>query len=342
MIFITHESALEFWMRYRGGRPSQHLKQNQQVPGVRSEATAEAIEERLKEAGGIDAALGRLGIIKRPVHVLSGREHFSRTSNSIVAHQLTEPLPRGSFYAVSPDVNVASPELCFVQLARRLDLVDAVRLGYNLCALCRGAAEADASPVKLREPVTDIGRIRSYVDRYYKAPDRSQPGKAARYIAAGEAASPMEAFLAMSLCLPTVHGGYQLPLPVLNQPVKIGSYASGLTQRSKVVCDLYWPDQRLDVEYDSDQFHSDSRQRGLDSNRWSVLRKMGIKLVPVTTWQFKRPTEFEAVVKSIRSGLGLRAASYSNEVFWRRCRLRQRLINPSGDWLANSLGDSDD
>ena len=59
----------------------------------------------------------------------------------------------------------------------------------------------------------------------------------------------------MLLCLPYSLGGYGLPHPTMNAEMPLPKNVAA-TGRSSLRCDLYWPAVRLDVEYDSAEFHS--------------------------------------------------------------------------------------
>lgn len=87
----------------------------------------------------------------------------------------------------------------------------------------------------------------------------------------------MESLLSMLLCLPPSLGGFGLPRPELNYP--IATNEEGVAMRK---CDLYWPNQKFALEYDSDAFHSDASKLHLDSSRRSTLEKAGVHVVSVT------------------------------------------------------------
>lgn len=330
MIFLSHESALAFWLAYRNGKPPTCNYLYRMPSEVGSSASFEAIEETLRRLAHDEAALRPIVGGDQPVHVLvDGRSHHSRASGALIAHTISRSLPSRSFYRAHPELAVASPELCFIQAARSLDMVEAVRLGVELCSAYRtcGDCSAHDSITALSAPVTDAHSIRSYVSRYYLDPSKRVAGAAARIIPDGAAASPMEVCLALSLILPTKCGGYQLPPPLLNHSLTLTSIAKYHTRRGSLICDLYWPERRLDVEYDSDQFHLTSKQRGLDSSRADILTRMNVNLVSVTPWQFKRAAEFDSVVKSIRAMLGLHVMKNSKERSGERLQLRARLLS---------------
>ena len=99
--------------------------------------------------------------------------------------------------------------------------------------------------------------------------------------------------------IPPSLGGFGLPRPELNFPIETNE--GGIVMRR---CDLYWPDQRFALEYDSDTFHSDASKLHLDSSRRSTLEKAGVHVVSVTKNQvFDRGQLFNlATIVSKRLG----------------------------------------
>ena len=111
----------------------------------------------------------------------------------------------------------------------------------------------------------------------------------------------MESLLSMLLCLPPLLGGFGLPRPELNYPVKTD-------ERTNLVrwCDLCWPNQRFALEYDSDTFHSSKSKLHLDSSRRSILEKAGIHVVSVTKNQVFDREQLFSLAKIVSRKLGKR------------------------------------
>lgn len=205
--------------------------------------------------------------------------------------------PSRSFYKIAQDLYISTPEAAFLQLGKESSLIQLITIGYELCGSYGLSAQSDSGFLR-REPRSNP----QFIERYLEKCDGIHGVKAAKrassYIAKGSA-SPMESLLSMLLCLPPSLGGFGLPRPELNFPIETNE--GGIVMRR---CDLYWPDQRFALEYDSDTFHSDASKLHLDSSRRSTLEKAGVHVVSVTKNQvFDRGQLFNlATIVSKRLG----------------------------------------
>ncbi len=120
------------------------------------------------------------------------------------------------------------------------------------------------------------------------------------------AASPAESQLATLLCSPMRMGGFGFRKPEANAAVlqeERSRRVSGKLWRS---CDLYWAEERVDVEYDSEAFHSTREQRHQDSIRRNALTGSGIKVISVTPNQLRSAEEMRIVAEVLARALGKR------------------------------------
>lgn len=101
----------------------------------------------------------------------------------------------------------------------------------------------------------------------------------------------MESKLYMQLCLPQYLGGCGFSQAIFNYPVRVGFYQFFL--------DLYFPEARLGVEYDSFEFHSNVRSFSEDSLRDAKLLTAGYRLIHVKPSQLQRIDAFEDLVINI-------------------------------------------
>lgn len=154
-------------------------------------------------------------------------------------------------------------------------MIQLITIGYELCGSYGLSAQSDSGFLR-REPRSNPQLIERYLEKCDGIHGVKAAKRASSYIAKGSA-SPMESLLSMLLCLPPSLGGFGLPRPELNFPIETNE--GGIVMRR---CDLYWPDQRFALEYDSDTFHSDASKLHLDSSRRSTLEKAGVHVVSVT------------------------------------------------------------
>jgi len=93
--------------------------------------------------------LGREGLqakcfkgFSSPLHVLVGSDNARKNQQGLHCHISSGEFPNGSFVRMPSGLIVSSPELCFMQMASVLSLVDLVALGYEFCGNYRKDFEA--------------------------------------------------------------------------------------------------------------------------------------------------------------------------------------------------------
>ncbi len=291
-LFIGHESALEYWRQHDlDERP----RETQAVPGHGYSPSVEDIM-MLKE----------LGIRACPRHFMESQKRHVESKYEI-AH-IDSHMLRRSYMAVNEVVAVSSPELCLFQLASKLSVV---QLAATVCELCGTYSKGTGRTFK---PRSSIEALRALGDRLQHERGFRKFSKAVNYAVEGSA-SPAETQLMLRLCLPTSLGGYGLPLPKFNDPI------AGTRFR----CDLYWPESKLALEYDSDQFHSGKAKINKDSMRRSELESTGVHVISVTHGQLKNICEFDKVANAAARRLGVRLRIVRKDRWQERQALKKEL-----------------
>ena len=244
-------------------------------------------------------------------------------------HVFSGDTPPGSFFVAENGLEVSSPEFCFLQMAGTLSLPRLIELGYEFCG---GYSLPIAGDVKKpdrgfynRLPLTSIKKLTAFTSRMKGVKGCLKAVRALRYILEGSA-SPMETKLSILLTLPYKYGGFGFPKPVLNARVAPRKADRRTEQRTEqmagrritgkeyYVCDLYWPDHALAVEYDSTQFHTGSAHITDDSKKRNALTAMDIKPITVTAQQLYDSREFESVAAVLAKRIGKRLV-YKNPGF---------------------------
>ena len=284
-IFIGHKTALAYWRTHdrNWAQPiSQAAPQENNSPYYSQMDT------------GI---LWKFGIDEKPVSILVSCKANMRKSQNLSPRIWSGKHPSRSFYKIAQGLYVSTPEATFLQLGKESSLIQLITIGYELCGSYGLSAQSDSGFLR-REPRSNPQLIERYLEKCDGIHGVKAAKRASSYIAKGSA-SPMESLLSMLLCLPPSLGGFGLPRPELNFPIETN--AGGIMMRR---CDLYWPDQRFALEYDSDTFHSDASKLHLDSSRRSTLEKAGVHVVSVTKNQvFDRGQLFNlATIVSKRLG----------------------------------------
>lgn len=284
-IFIGHKTALAYW-RTHDRNWAQPISQ------------AAPQENNSPYYSQIDTGiLWKFSIDEKPVSILVSCKANTRKSQNLSPRIWSGKHPSRSFYKIAQDLYISTPEATFLQLGKESSLIQLITIGYELCG-SYGLSAQSGSGFLRREPRSNPQLIERYLEKCDGIHGVKAAKRASSYIAKGSA-SPMESLLSMLLCLPPSLGGFGLPRPELNFPIETNE--GGIVMRR---CDLYWPDQRFALEYDSDTFHSDASKLHLDSSRRSTLEKAGVHVVSVTKNQvFDRGQLFNlATIVSKRLG----------------------------------------
>lgn len=284
-IFIGHKTALAYW-RTHDRNWAQPISQ------------AAPQENNSPYYSQIDTGiLWKFSIDEKPVSILVSCKANMRKSQNLSPRIWSGKHPSRSFYKIAQDLYISTPEATFLQLGKESSLIQLITIGYELCGSYGLSAQSDSGFLR-REPRSNPQLIERYLEKCDGIHGVKAAKRASSYIAKGSA-SPMESLLSMLLCLPPSLGGFGLPRPELNFPIETNE--GGIVMRR---CDLYWPDQRFALEYDSDTFHSDASKLHLDSSRRSTLEKAGVHVVSVTKNQvFDRGQLFNlATIVSKRLG----------------------------------------
>jgi hypothetical protein len=267
-----------------------------------------------------------------PVEVSTSSSGSRRYSKLARCHVVTGTIERSHVHDAGGDVQVASPELCFLQLAARLPLAKLVELGleiwgsYSLPGPVAHETLAEGKGFYGRQPLTSAQAIRRLIDTCGGANGATRASTALEYVADGSA-SPMESTLSILLTLPYRHGGYGLPMPDLNHRVASGARGGG--GRSSYRCDLYWPDAKVAAEYDSDMYHTGSTRIASDSIRRSGLALAGITVVSVTRRQVLSIAEFDKVARLLAKHMGRRLRQGANARYAEAQRDLRRMLLPA-------------
>lgn len=237
------------------------------------------------------------------IHATVTHARLRRAGGGIETSVRKGPFHSRSFMRIEDGLYVSTPEMAFCEMASVLSLERLIALGFELCGTYRrastfGLARYDATPL------TSSSALASFVEKSPQFKGVKKARRALPLILAGSA-SPRESELAMLLCLPYSLGGYGLPHPTMNAEMPLPKNVAA-TGRSSLRCDLYWPAARLDVEYDSAEFHSAERLLANDSMRRIALESMDVTSVNLTAEHLRRASLFDEAAQGIARILGKR------------------------------------
>lgn len=287
---IDNLSALRFWSQ---ARPS--LESCSSPCGRRTLKGTSAAPGAFRR---LDA--GRFGIGPEPIHLLTGRSARRTPVPEVICHVRSEPLPKGAFRRLGPELLVASPELSFLEMASVLPLPKLAEYGCFLCGTYTVGPDTAAND---REPLTTKRKLGRFVEQMGGAKGCKQARRALCSIAEA-AASPYETKLMLLLAMPAKQGGYGFPLPDLNKCIAFTQHERRLYGRPFVVLDLYWRDRALAIEYDGQAHHSSRKDLERDRRKTSELSCKGITVLRVDRGQLANPSSVYVLAKKLARLMG--------------------------------------
>ena len=317
-LYLGYGSAMEFWR-------SKDLSQLKGfVPCRARRIEAEPLDRGL----AFELSWFVAGEVSIPLHVMVPDPSCRRSSRGVVCHTCQSDLPDRSFWKIGDDYRISSPELCFAQMASSLSFPQLICLGFELCGTYALAASAP-SGFWQRDPITTARRIGLFLEKLSGMRGARKAQRAVRYVLDGSA-SPMETVLAMLLSLPVSYGGYGLPAPRLNARVDLSEESLTALRKRFVVCDLYWPEAHVAVEYDSDAFHTGSDRIASDARRRNALQHDGVTVITVTKDQLLNYRGFESSVRQIAQAIGKRERRRAFSFGEKKARLRSDVLSAQG------------
>ncbi len=267
--------------------------------------------------------------IGRPVHVLAKDPALCRSSNKCVPHSCQAALAYGSLQRLGRSILVSSPPFAFAQLATcEKSLVELLQLGFELCGTYQTMRTGVESAYQV-PPLTTVRALCYFIERNPSVYGAKRTRRVLRYIVDGSA-SPRETKLALILGLPMMYGGYGLGMPCMNYKVENDVAARGISGRGYLLCDLCWPEAKLDVEYQSREMHEGEISRIRDSRRANALASMGWTTVGITNSEFESLRAMDAIAETIGMYLGKRRRVRVSNYYGRKLELRRQLGLPAG------------
>lgn len=303
-VIVGYESALDYW-RCVGPQFAGNTRQRRSATN-RARRVLAACEKPVLAGGN-----RRPGGCRLPLHVLVGSAEARVRSATISSHVCSlgadadsaGKLPSLSFVRAGKDFLVASPELCFLQLATVLPVERLIQLGFEICGTY--SIQPGYPAANREEALTSKARLQSFAERATDTRGRKKALRAVRYLADGSA-SPMETILAMLLSLPYAMGGYGIKLPQMNYRVDVPDGMRKRADRSYCFCDLCWPESRLCLEYDSALYHLDPERQESDARRRNTLVSLGFTVMTVSPHQLTDSGAFNRLAHQVADHVGKR------------------------------------
>lgn len=303
---ICDKDALRFWLGPQG---------------VTRTFTPNALCSRVENMGASSKLpwerLNRLGFTEGPLHLLVPEQHAHRFSSSVITHLWRPPYPEETFVKLAPNIYILSPVASLVRVASSLSFAKTMQHAYQLV----GTYRIDGLEIRNRPALTTPDDIRRYVDAASGVRGTKRMRLVKDYLVAG-AASPEEANVVILLVAPCRMGGYGLPLPVLNKPIKLTVNGKSEERRP----DTLWEADRIILEYLGDRYHNRLDRYGPDAARKTHLQEAGYTVIDVTKHQTASKQELDSIVAVIRTRMNLPPLVQSEEFARRNEQLRAELF----------------
>lgn len=253
-----------------------------------------------------------------PLDLLVASPSLVRPSTKVAAHSCEMELPPGSFWRLNDALYIASPELCFVQMAQTMSAPQIAELGLNLCSIYYVDTKSRKLPE--RKPITTSAKLARFAERVTGLRGVKKAREALKWVVGGSR-SPMESKMFLLLCYPRSRGGYGFPLAELNRRVNPGR-DERLSEQEYYRIDVCWPDEFVGVEYFGEDDHENNVVR--DRRRLDALAALGWNMVVVDKQRLYDPDAFDTAAIQVASHLGYR---FRKGEGWRHARtaLREEL-----------------
>ena len=249
--------------------------------------------------------LASWGLVERDdVNLLVASAEDRRRIKGVSYIVLSMEVPASSFVRALGQVYVVSPELLFIQLARRLPLVELLEVGYELCGTYRLDAGGEAATYNLK-PLTSVSQLSSYARRAKGVYGRERAEQALQWLA-DNSASPAETALAIMFKLPRRLGGYGMGNLMLNHEIKLNENAASILGRPTIRPDLFWIEAKHPAEYDGNLFHSSSEQQEYDERRRNAYMAMGMSVTVFRPRHMCNINLMDEMAEAVRKNIGAR------------------------------------
>ena len=324
-IYVGYESAFRFWQKHY---PSEYSSGNQ---GFLHSSTLVDCARTAEEIAPLRLSKYDFGLSKPTICVPAAS--YRCLPEAFSYHVCGMPFPKKSFVCVSRNVYVATPELCFLQLAKTRSLVDLLALGFELCGTYPAEPLFENNYESNHGPVTTKRKLTSFIDKAAHHLGVKPARRCANWLLDGSA-SPMETVMAILLTTPASFGGYAFKQPVLNGEVSLSPAVRETTGKRSYRCDMLYPNEHVGVEYNSKEWHTGMQRIAEDAFRSNALSYLGIRLITVTPRELFDPDRFDTIAREIAKGCGWRFRKSTPQQFTKKLALREELLRPGGVIMA--------
>ena len=266
-----------------------------------------------------------LSFLSKPVHLLVKNKASRHRGKAVQCYTMPSGLP---FHGIQFDegLYVAEPALCLFSLSSLLPFSKAIAAGFELCGRYARAV-GDFEGLAKRAPLMSIAEFAHDVRCMQGVRGVAAARRVARFVCDGSR-SPMESTITTLLCLPMRLGGYSLPFPLMNATINVTARDRPFVKKSWYECDLYWPEAKFALEYDSNLHHTGATRIAEDASRRADLAYLGIEVATLTWQQTCDVREMDRIALLLAKRLGKRLRRERLDTLGVQYDLRSQLLNP--------------
>ena len=288
-LILSHYSAYQFWMIQDGAADLALKHVRGDVVGVRVSAHPAAYQ-----------ALNDDARFTRPLHFCVAEKDCSRGGPNVVYHVQPTDISASEFFCIAPGARVCAPWLCLTQLTSCGSLPQVAFFAMGLAGRYK-FAPGSSNLEERSAALATIAALSKKITAHSYLRGTRLALRALQYAADGSR-SPMETRAYLLFSLPYKYGGFGLPAPVLNQEILPG-FLRPIVNQSRFEGDLCWPDQKVIVEYNGKDYHTDFAK---DAARFGDLEALGWKVFYLNREIINNPRAFERVALEVARCLGRR------------------------------------
>lgn len=275
--------------------------------------------------------------LAQPYEILVNNQARRSQSQWCQSTVWSKPFPPHSLYLIEEaGIVVAAPWFCYLNMAARLTFPLALLFGMELCGAYstlpfartfqsdyRPSTEEVKRGYVKRAPLTTPPVLLRGISGALPPNSRSRVLTAAQYVAANSH-SPGESRCHERLFIPSTHGGYTLPCPLLNVTIELPPDLQRVAGMRNYVLDFLYSKEHLVVEYDGG-YHWNGEQRLDDNLRELILNTLGYRVVRIDKHQFESLDAMNIGAGEIARQLGVRLRKPSAATVKKRRALQMAL-----------------